>query len=111
MKLRLLVFVLLLTAVSASPQTPPKKSSQPSGSPNTPNEWPLRGRLIANPHDREAHQKLCSIIGKRRDYRALVKERWAWLEDNSWDSSELISLETESRFRLNDPQYAIAATE
>jgi tetratricopeptide (TPR) repeat protein len=111
MKSQLFIPVLLLTAVSASPQTQPKESPQPKGSTNAPNEWSLRGQLIANPHNREAHQKLCSIIEKRRDYRALVKERWAWLEDNSWDSSELISLETEAQVRLNDPQYAIEATE
>ena len=107
------VFVLLLSSlmvVNASAQTSNPKQPATKSSRNDTDEWALRGRLLANPHDREAHKALCSILEKRRDYRALVGERRGWLEDNSGDSSELISLETEAQFRLNDPQYAIEVT-
>src|SRR5258708_30021328 len=110
MKSWFFIAALLVTAFSASPQTTPKKSAQPKSSQNAPNEWNLRGRLAGSRHDRNSHKALCSILEKRHDYRALVEERKAWLEDNSWDSSELISFETESQFHLYDPQYAIEVT-
>jgi|SRR2546427_3417217 len=109
MKLRLFIPVLLLTAVSASPQTPPKKSPQPKNPQNTPNEWSLRGRLDANPHDEETHKKLCALLEGRGDIRALVKERWAWLGDNPGDWFELAQLMVEAEIRLYDPEYAITA--
>lgn len=109
MKLRLFIPILLLTAVSASSQTPPKKSPQSKSSPKAPNEWSLRGRLDAHPHDREAHEALCSLFEKRQDIRALVKERWIWLGDNPDDWFELAQLMVEANIRLNDPEYAISA--
>jgi tetratricopeptide (TPR) repeat protein len=109
MKLWLFIATLLLTAVSASPQTPPKKSPQPKGSPNAPSEWSLRGRLDANPHDEETHKKLCALLEGRGDIRALVKERWTWLGDNPGDWFELAQLMVEAEIRLYDPEYAITA--
>lgn len=96
-------------AVSVSPQTPPKKSTPPKSSQNAPNEWNLRGRLAANPHDRETHEKLCVLLEKRGDIRVLVKERWAWLSDNPDDWFELAQLMVEAEIRLYDPEYAITA--
>jgi tetratricopeptide (TPR) repeat protein len=109
MRLRLFICTLLLTAVIASPQTPPKKSTQPKNLQNTSNEWSLRGRLDANPHDEEAHKKLCALLEGRGDIRALVKERWAWLDDNPGDWFELAQLMVEAEIRLYDPEYAITA--
>jgi len=109
MRLRLFIPTLLLMAVTASPQTPPKKSTQPKSPQNTPNEWSLRGRLAANPHDEETHKKLCALFEGRGDIRALVKERWAWLGDNPGDWFELAQLMVEAEIRLYDPEYAINA--
>lgn len=94
-----------LPAQTNQTKPPPSKSAQ-----REPNEWSLRGRLAVNPHDKETHRKLCSLLEKRKDFRSLARERWAWLEDNPGDSGELISLIVEAQFRLTDPEYAIAAT-
>src|SRR5262249_8113427 len=86
------------------------REARPKKSATEPNEWTLRGRLMADPHNRDAHEKLCALLEKRDEFRASVNERRAWLEDNSWDSGDLISLITIAQFRLNDPEYAISAT-
>jgi tetratricopeptide (TPR) repeat protein len=109
MEIKFLVSVFLVMAVGVSPQTPPKQSTQSKSSQNTPNEWSLRGRLAANPHDGEAHKKLCALLEKREDIRSSVKERWAWLEDNPDDWLELAQLMAEAEIRLYDPEYAVTA--
>jgi tetratricopeptide (TPR) repeat protein len=109
MKLSLFILALLFMTTIALPQMPPQKSTQPKSPQNAPNEWSLRGRLDANPHDRETHEKLCALLEERGDIRASVKERWAWLGDNPDDWFELAQLMVEAEVRLYDPEYAIAA--
>src|SRR5260370_35380018 len=73
------------------------------------NEWARRGRLIANPHNRDAHDKLCKLLEKQRRFRQAVEERKAGLEDNPSDYFELISLISSAQVYLFDPEYAIVA--
>ena len=72
-------------------------------------EWALRGRLIANPHDRDAHKKLCKLLEEQYQFRKCVEERKAWLEDNPSDYFELISLISTAKIGLYDPEYALVA--
>jgi tetratricopeptide (TPR) repeat protein len=77
---------------------------------STENEWALRGRLVADPHDEVAHKQLCSLFQKRSEYRELVDERKSWLRDNPDHWFELINLTSEAEFMLHDPQYGIDET-
>lgn len=74
------------------------------------NEGSLGFRLFLDPHDKKAHEQLCSILEKRGDYRGLVEERKHWLQDNPEDSGELIYLVSDAEVRLDDPELAIDAT-
>jgi tetratricopeptide (TPR) repeat protein len=101
----LIVCALLISssvAQSVKPAQSPAKFS---------NEWTLRGKLIANPHDRDAHEKLCMVLEQQAKYRKAVEERKAWLEDNPGDYFELITLITTANFILFDPEYALEAAE
>src|SRR5437879_4754301 len=73
-------------------------------------EWTLRARLIGKPHNKDAHTALCEVLKKQNKYRDLADERVAWLADNPNDSGEVISLDTEAYFWLNDDEVAISAT-
>jgi hypothetical protein len=58
------LIICLLSVVATMAQAP--KSAPP---PTKDNEWSLRGRLIANPHNRDAHDKLCKLLEKQRRFR------------------------------------------
>ncbi len=94
---------LLLVAFS------PAQNSKPKAPTKEGNVWSLRGRLMGNPHDREAHKKLCNLLEQQNKFRMVAEERKAWLEDNPGDYFELISLITTAKIRLYDPEYALVA--
>jgi len=73
-------------------------------------EWTLRGHLLANPRNKNAHSNLCALLERQGKYRQSVDERKAWLEDNPEDIGELISLKNTAGVMLNDPEYDIAVT-
>ena len=64
---------------------------------------------MANPHNREAHDRLCKLLEKQRKFRQADEERKAWLEDNPSDYFELISLISSAQVYLFDPEYAVIA--
>lgn len=97
----------LVVAASPASQDTDLKPVPQSDAKASSDEWALRGRLLANPNDKTSHDALCSLLRNNNDYRRLVAERKAWLENNTWDYSELITLTTEADLFLDDPLYAI----
>lgn len=95
----------LIFPLIAQPQA--KKAA---GVNRTTNEWTLRGKLIADPHNRAAHDELCELLRKQGRHRELAKERTAWIDDNPTDFNEVIDLDSEANTFLNDDDVAIGAT-
>ena len=97
------VVLVLVSGIAWS--KPQAKSSQDSNQKS--NEWTLRGRLAADPHDESAYEQLCSLLKARGDYRSLVEERRQWLRHNPSNWLELSMLTAEVRTYLDDPEYAV----
>jgi len=73
-------------------------------------EWVLRRRLMRSPHNKDLHRTLCNLLDKQKKYRDLENERAAWLTNNITDLNEVIAIDAEAQFLLNDDEFAIAAT-
>ena len=69
-------------------------------------EMRLRMRLNVNPHDKQAHKELTSLLNKKYAFRAQMEEDGNWLKnnpDNYFDEIEMSSLAK----TVDDPEYAI----
>jgi tetratricopeptide (TPR) repeat protein len=66
----------------------------------------LRGQLMRDPHDREAHKQLEAIPRKQYAFRAEMDEDAVWLKNNPDDYSAEISMRSIAT-TINDPEFAI----
>jgi tetratricopeptide (TPR) repeat protein len=98
-----MVLASLLVPTLAAQQTKPKAPAVDDDR----REMQLRMRLNWNPHDKEAHKQLDTILDKKYAFRSRMEENGNWLRNNPNDyiaETTMWALAT----TIQDPEYAIS---